>query len=218
MIVYKIENRVNGKIYVGRTIRTLNTRIYQHKHNNKSLIGRAIQKYGWENFSVEIIEECDTFEKLVEREIYWIKKLNSKVPNGYNIVDGDCGFTQKKESITEENIFEDEKNFIKVVIYAINMIRGKWKLPIIFCLLKENNHPLRYNELKRRIPNITCIMLTKSLRELERDGLISRKIIKKDPPKEIEYSLTEEGIDLMVAMNGIYAWSLQQMEMEKILF
>ena len=55
-------------------------------------------------------------------------------------------------------------------------------------------------------------MLTKSLRELERDGLVCRKILKNDPPKEIFYSLTEMGINLMPAMNEIYAWSLKQME------
>ncbi len=73
MIVYKIENLINGKIYVGRTVKKLNVRMSQHKNTTKTLIGRAIQKYGWENFRAEIIEECSSFEELVEREVYWIK-------------------------------------------------------------------------------------------------------------------------------------------------
>ncbi|MBQ7198861.1 MAG: helix-turn-helix transcriptional regulator [Selenomonadaceae bacterium] len=58
-------------------------------------------------------------------------------------------------------------------------------------------------------------MSIKSLRELERDGLISKKILKEDPPKEIVYSLTEEGLNLMPAMNKIYTWELKHMELEK---
>lgn len=99
------------------------------------------------------------------------------------------------------------------ILHFIEIINSKWKFPIIWYLHEKNS--TRYNELKRRIPNITNIMLTKSLRELERDGLVFRKIKKKDPPKEIEYSLTELGKNLMPAMNEIYAWSLKQMELEE---
>ena len=74
---------------------------------------------------------------------------------------------------------------------------------------KENT---RYNELKRRIPGITQFMLTKSLRELERDGLICRRICKENPPKEIAYSLTETGLNLMPAFNELYAWGYKHMK------
>ena len=74
---------------------------------------------------------------------------------------------------------------------------------------KENT---RYNELKRRIPGITQFMLTKSLRELERDGLICRRICKENPPKEIEYSLTETGLNLMPAFNELYDWGCNHMQ------
>lgn len=57
MIIYKVTNLINDKIYVGRTTRKFEARIYQHKHNNTSLIGQDIQKYHWENFRAEIIEE-----------------------------------------------------------------------------------------------------------------------------------------------------------------
>ena len=99
------------------------------------------------------------------------------------------------------------------ILHFIEIINSKWKFPIIWYLHEKNS--TRYNELKRRIPNITNIMLTKSLRELERDGLVCRKILKKDLPKEIEYSLTEIGKNLMPAMNEIYSWSLKQMELMK---
>ena len=70
----------------------------------------------------------------------------------------------------------------------------------------------RYNELKRRIPEITNIMLTKSLRELEADGLVERKILKSSPPKEILYSLTENAMELLPAMNEIYSWGAKQLK------
>ena len=69
----------------------LKKRIREHKNNTKSLIGRALHKYGEENFVWVVLEECDSREQLDEREIYWIKTLNTKAPNGYNLTDGGEG-------------------------------------------------------------------------------------------------------------------------------
>ena len=87
-IIYAGENLLTHKIYVGQTVRSLKKRIREHKNNTKSLIGRALHKYGEENFVWVILEECDSREQLDEREIYWIKTLNTKFPNGYNLTDG----------------------------------------------------------------------------------------------------------------------------------
>ena len=213
MIVYKIENLINGKIYVGRTVKKLNVRMSQHKNTTKTLIGRAIQKYGWENFRAEIIEECSSFEELVEREVYWIKKLNSKVPNGYNIIDcSSNGSLPKVTSIPAKSIFEDKESYLYKILYVIRMIKGKWKLPILLNLFEIKNTSLRYSELKRRIPKIPCIMLTKTMRELERNRLVRRIVIKENPPKIIEYSLTEWGLSLIQALNAVRNWSLKHME------
>ena len=89
--VYGIECLINHKIYVGKTIQPLEKRIQGHKWGKKSLISRAMRKYGFENFVYIVIEECETPEKLNEREIYWIAKLNCKNPNGYNMTDGGEG-------------------------------------------------------------------------------------------------------------------------------
>ena len=77
MIIYVITNLLNGKQYVGQTTRTLKERLTQHRSHSNSAIGQAIQKYGWENFKAEVIEECETLEKLNEREKYWIAKCHS---------------------------------------------------------------------------------------------------------------------------------------------
>jgi len=89
-VIYLITNLLNGKKYVGKTTQTLKRRINQHKHGNIH-IDKTIRKYGWENFKVEVLEECYTVEQLNEREIFWISALSCKHPNGYNHTDGGEG-------------------------------------------------------------------------------------------------------------------------------
>lgn len=88
--IYGIENLVNQKIYVGQTHRTLEKRLKEHKRKN-SYIGKAIRKYGAENFVAVILEECETQEELNACEIKWIAKLKCLYPNGYNYHTGGLG-------------------------------------------------------------------------------------------------------------------------------
>ena len=71
----------------------------------------------------------------------------------------------------------------------------------------------RYNALKRSIPGITNMMLTKCLRELEADGLVSRHEYQTIPPK-VDYSLTERGEAVLPALNEIYKWGSEQMQLK----
>ena len=82
--IYKITNKVNGKIYIGQSIH-IEKRWQEHcqPSNNKSLIAKAIKKYGKENFLFEVVEQCIE-EELLKKEEYYIKLYNSVVPNGYN--------------------------------------------------------------------------------------------------------------------------------------
>ena len=98
MIIYKIENKINGKIYIGQTRRALEERMKEHQKKSSivygnSYIDNAIQKYGIENFKIDVVEKCNTSDELNEREIFWIKFFNCKVPNGYNLTDGGEGCT-----------------------------------------------------------------------------------------------------------------------------
>jgi DNA-binding HxlR family transcriptional regulator len=87
--------------------------------------------------------------------------------------------------------------------FALNIIGGKWRLPIIWALSK--NGTMRYNELKRNIDGITNMMLTQSLKELELDGIINRKQFMEIPPR-VEYSLTDNGEELIPALKALAAW------------
>lgn len=87
--------------------------------------------------------------------------------------------------------------------FALNLIGGKWRLPIIWALSK--NKTMRYNELKRSIDGITNMMLTQSLKDLESHGIIKRKQFM-EIPLRVEYSLTENGENLIQALKALADW------------
>lgn len=84
--IYKIENLVNGKIYIGQSIH-IERRWQEHCQNStQSLIAKAIRKYGKENFSFQILQETSDITELNALEASYIYQYNSLVPNGYNVV------------------------------------------------------------------------------------------------------------------------------------
>ncbi len=88
---------------------------------------------------------------------------------------------------------------------GVKMISGKWKLFILNAL---KNGPKRYGELRRICGNITEKMLTNQLKELQRDGLINRKVYPQVPPK-VEYSFTEIGEKLCFIFDPLYEWGVE---------
>ncbi len=91
---------------------------------------------------------------------------------------------------------------------TLKVIGGKWKGVILYHLLSET---MRFNELRRLMPEVTQRMLTRQLRELEADNLISRKVYAEVPPK-VEYSITEYGKTLAPIIHALQAWGLQHLE------
>ena len=85
---------------------------------------------------------------------------------------------------------------------SLKLIGGKWKIAITYNLRKGL---LRFGELKRALSPITQQMLTKQLREMERDQLIRRKVFEVVPPK-VEYSLTEFGLSLGPILDSWCKW------------
>ncbi|EHQ89610.1 winged helix-turn-helix transcriptional regulator [Desulfosporosinus youngiae] len=85
---------------------------------------------------------------------------------------------------------------------TLALIGGKWKALILWYL---SNKTLRYNELRKILPNVTAKMLTQQLRELEDCGLLKRFIYTQIPPK-VEYSLTEAGKSLLPILDAMCKW------------
>lgn len=85
---------------------------------------------------------------------------------------------------------------------ALALIGGKWKGVILWHLLQET---LRFNEIRRRLPNVTQRMLTNQLRELEKDGFLIRTVYAEVPPK-VEYSMSNRGRSLKPVILALKAW------------
>ena len=93
MIIYKITNNINTKIYIGQTNKQLSERIYGHfadsKRNRTTKIARAIKKYGFDNFNFEIIDSALSQEELNKLEKKYIELFKSNINEyGYNLLSG----------------------------------------------------------------------------------------------------------------------------------
>ena len=87
--------------------------------------------------------------------------------------------------------------------YTLSLINGKHKMVILYCLMEFA--PVRFNELRRYVKNISDKTLSMNLKELEADNLIKRTEYPQVPPK-VEYTLTERGQSLMVVLDQLCVW------------
>ncbi|SFP74013.1 transcriptional regulator, HxlR family [Butyrivibrio proteoclasticus] len=86
---------------------------------------------------------------------------------------------------------------------VINIVGGKWKI-MILCVI-DNNETVRYGELSRSIAGITNTMLANSLKELEKDGLVERKMYN-EMPVRVEYTLTDKARSLIPILLELKKW------------
>jgi group I intron endonuclease len=95
MLIYSAKNKINGKLYVGKTSKSLDERKHRHieeSKNPKFLFHKAILRYGVDSFEWSVLEECKTEEELSTREVFWIEELGSHCSNhGYNVSYGGTG-------------------------------------------------------------------------------------------------------------------------------
>ena len=96
---------------------------------------------------------------------------------------------------------KNRKNFCPV-LFTIDLIGGKWKIPIIAQLQTGTK---RFKELEKGIEGITARMLIKELKDLEENNLVTRKVYAEVPPK-VEYTLTESGRNLKPLIGEIKKW------------
>lgn len=89
-------------------------------------------------------------------------------------------------------------------------ISGKWSLLVLYTLDRNGLSPMRFNQLRRAIPDISQKVLTTTLRTLETDGLICRKVFAEVPPR-VEYSLTERALTLIPLIDSLINWAADNM-------
>ncbi|WP_405325516.1 winged helix-turn-helix transcriptional regulator [Leeuwenhoekiella sp. LLG6367-2.1] len=92
--------------------------------------------------------------------------------------------------------------------YTMNLIGSKWKPLVLFHLLEG---PLRSGMLQKKVPEISNKMFTQTVRELEKDGLIARKVFPVVPPK-VEYDLTVRGKSLESILKALDQWGLEDLK------
>lgn len=165
MIIYKITNLKNGKIYIGQTIKSLKERWRLHKfcsmHPEKyadTRLSRAIRKHGLENFTIEEIEKCENLDLLNEREVYWITFYNT-IKTGYNVLHGGKNSKHSEESKQKISKANFGRKFTEE--WKINISNSKkgqvsrrgFKMPdhVKTALLKANKNKVLSEEHKNKI-------------------------------------------------------------------
>lgn len=95
------------------------------------------------------------------------------------------------------------------VRYSLDIVGGKWKLPIL-CML-ASGEPSRYSAIKRRLGDITNMMLAQSLKDLEAAGMLHREQYNEVPPR-VEYALSEKGASIVPVLIQLGTWGAENMK------
>jgi DNA-binding HxlR family transcriptional regulator len=98
------------------------------------------------------------------------------------------------------------KKYPCTVSLAMDLVGGKWKAVILYHLMDREK---RFSELRSEMPAVTEMMLSLQLRQLEKDGLIARKVHGEKPPLKVVYKLTTLGETLIPVLEAITAWGNQ---------
>jgi len=184
MLIYKITNLLNNKIYIGQTIQTLEKRWKRHTSNytkkrNAMAITGAISKYGKDNFKIEKIDEASNIDELNEKEIFFIKEYKSLYPIGYNLTHG--GLNCKMSEETKKKIGDSN--------------RGKKVSPETIQRLRESHLGYKVKEETK-----------KKLSEINKLKTIDRKVRVASIQKNIKSSILEkEGILYVVKNMKMFA-------------
>lgn len=116
MVIYQIENLVNGKLYVGKSAEGVKRRFWKHLSRAFAEDGYEMplyidmREFGRQSFRVTLLEEVQPNQSLDEREQFWIHALNTKVPNGYNLTDGGSGTIGYKHTVEDKAVMRALKS------------------------------------------------------------------------------------------------------------
>jgi len=220
MIIYRVTNIINNKIYIGQTIRRLLDRRKQHEksimHKNPCMIfNRALKKYGINSFLWEIIDTAKTKDELNSKEIFWIKKLDARNLNiGYNIAEGGNFVCNLKDhpnrneiikKISKNNVFKrypwKKKELSKKMRGKLNPMYGKTYqahgLVNYAKMLKGKKYEDIYTleESNRRKLLISIANKNKNITPEQRENYRKANIGKKNPMYKI---ISDEIVDSIV--------------------
>jgi len=113
----------------------------------------------------------------------------------------------RKDSLADknldENLIEDHRNC--PIRDLLSRLGDKWSMLVIVSLAKSDNNCLRFSELMREVNGISQRMLSSTLRQFERDGIVTRQLYPEVPPR-VEYTLTERGKDFLVPVKSLVDW------------
>lgn len=134
--IYIIKNKINSKVYIRKTLSSIDKRFDEHKRDSlkytNRVLYRAFNKYGLDNFFIEELEKTSD-EKVEEREIFYIKKYNSYIgfsnSNGYNSTLGGDG--KKYFAFSNEEVIEKYRE-LKYISYVANFTKEMKKLLVIY--------------------------------------------------------------------------------------
>lgn len=158
MIIYKITNLVNNKIYIGQTTSTLEKRWKEHCKRG-FLLTKAIKKYGEENFIYEALCNCNSIEELNLKEVEFISLEKSISPNGYNLNSG--GLNHKMHQSTKNKVSKIHRG----KKLSIGTIKKLQELNFGKKLSQETKDKIRSKHIGARRSEETCNNISLSLRK-----------------------------------------------------
>lgn len=109
MIIYKLQLREDGRIYIGQTVQDIKVRIRKHIRENRTHFELAVTKYGIDAFDLEIIDTATTKEELDEKEKFWIKHYDCMYPKGFNMCEGGSTNSGYKHSEEMKKLLSEKK-------------------------------------------------------------------------------------------------------------
>lgn len=112
-------------------------------------------------------------------------------------------FTYMKTECSSNTVVLKGKDYPCTVSLTMDLIGGKWKAVILYHLIQGSK---RFNELRKDIPSVTEMTLSLQLKQLEKDGLLERKVYGEKPPIRVTYELTDLGKSLIPVLNAITDW------------
>ena len=198
MLVYLVTNKINGRQYVGQTSKTLDARWADHinvrNRPSCSYLHNAILKYGSEQFEIETLIVVDTKAQMDVYEKVFIKALNTKAPNGYNLTEGGDGvvgyvFTEEqrrkvsegqigrkmsakaKQKLLERNQGNKFSQGVRMPeehrLKLIKINKGSKRSPEILARMSESHKGLRHTEETRRKMSLSAKRRYAKLKEVK---------------------------------------------------